>query len=791
MTITFPSSRNSFHPAWLLLVVPPLISLGLIWWYQSPPEYLAQTVRLAITLLATLPLLLLRSGPVGMRTQRLLKELRVLLPGCLLAVLLPGLLTMSGQREAGEWAVFCYGFGCLLMGAALFGGEFEQRTIATLLGQPLSRRMIYAEKLGTLVLLITFASLNLFLSLAQVSNLSYGSDELWELLLVPLFAICSGPLFSLASRSTLAALIFTAAVPMVALLFGLLGLQVVHRLGHPGEPFPEFWGERLIWIGTPIYLAVTAVLSWWSFRNLEVRDGGAGGRSSTGLHPLSLPVDALLGRLLPASGATVQLIRKEFRLHVVPWLVAGLMVGLWLLWLLLRYLAKDEDFRSTLNQVAAMSVFAAILGSLIVVGAGAACVAEERELGTLEWQLTQSVPIRRQWAIKVAVTMAMSLGLGILLPLLLLWLGFGREQLRGELGEQSIRVGMMFAALFIVASATSIYASSVSRNTMKATATAVGLAAGFAGVIAVVGATITANLDQAFSNLPEKWQETNAGKPDWAPSQELLEGLAVTFLAVIVLAFVAGLLWLGGRNCRRQVVPVRDVVRQFAGMSLLLVVLLGVCGAIAARLMVLKQQEVWFEMQRMERGNAVATVRGLASSGKLTPEIYGQFNVPTNASPLALTDAIIAARGLNGVNEMARIWNERATAVALLQSLAKSGKLTPEVYLEFKVTTNAPLETLADAILYARGLNGVNDLVRRLNPSASSAGLFGDPVMARRYGLVPGTLKANTNAIAPQQSTKSASAAFSMDPVLARRYGLTPATNAPSPGAQVPAPTGK
>ena len=109
MTITFPSSRNSFHPAWLLLILPPLASLGLIWWSQSPPEYLAQTVRLAITLIAILPLLLLRSGPVGMRTQRLLKELRVLLPGSLLAVLLPGLLTMSGAREAGEWAVFCYG----------------------------------------------------------------------------------------------------------------------------------------------------------------------------------------------------------------------------------------------------------------------------------------------------------------------------------------------------------------------------------------------------------------------------------------------------------------------------------------------------------------------------------------------------------------------------------------------------------------------------------------------------------------------------------------------------------
>jgi hypothetical protein len=787
----FPGSRNSFHFAWLLLILPPLASLGMLWWDQNSPEYLAQAVRLSLTLLAVLPLLWMRSGPVGMRMQRLLKESRVLLPGCLLAVLVPGLLTMTGQREAGEWAVFCYGFGCLLMGAALFGGEFEQRTMATLLGQPLSRGVLYAEKLGPLALLLAFATLNLFLSLAQVSNVSYGSEELGELLLVPLFALCSGPLFSLVSRSTLAALIFTAAVPMVVFLFGLLGLQMIHRLGHPGEPFPDDWGMPLLWIGIPAYLVITAVLSWRSFRNLEVRDGGAGGRSSTGLHPLSWPVDAVLGRLLPASGATGQLIRKELRLHVVPWLVASLMVGLWLLWLLLRHFAKDEGFRGVLNEVSAMTVFAALLGLIIVVGTGAASVAEERELGTLEWQLTQSVPVRRQWAIKVAVTMALSIGLGILLPALLLWLGFSREQLAGEFGEQFGRVGASYAALFFMGLATSIYASSISRNTMKATAAAVGLASGFAGVVAAVAASITANLDQAFVNLPEKWEAAHAGMPSWAPSQELMTGLSLALLAVIVLGFVSGLLWLGGWNCRRQVVPARDVVRQFVGMSLGLVALLAVCGAIAAQLMALKQQEGWYQQLQGQRETLLATLQHLARSGKLPSETYRQFNVPVNAPAETLADAIIESRGSNGAYELARALNMRATSLEMLQSLARSGKLTPETYRQFDVPTNAPVETLADAIIKSRGPYGLNELVRKLTPPAKSAGMALDPAMVRRYGLVPGTLTAKTNAVAPQEGTNPAPAVFLMDPVMARRYGLPIPTNAPSPEAPVPASPGK
>ncbi|HTH48138.1 MAG TPA: ABC transporter permease subunit [Candidatus Limnocylindria bacterium] len=735
MTFTIPRSRNSFHPAWLLLLVPPLVSLGQIWWQENPPVLVGQIFRLILMVALVGPILGMRSGPVGDRAQRLLKEVRALLPGCLIALLIPGLLGLSVEREAAGIAVWCYGFGCVLMGGAAFGAEFEQRTMGTLLSQPLSRGTVFAEKVGVLMTLLGLSTVNLLLSLALVPAYAYGAGDMAQVLLLPVFALCSGPFYSLITRSTLAALIFTVTMPMIAYPFGVLGLETIHRLGHPDEILPDAWVDWLLLIGTPLYLAVMAALGWRSFRNLEVRDGGAGGRSSASLHPLSRPVDSLLRRLFPAAGGTAQLIRKELRLHVVPWLVASIMVGLWLLWLALRHFAHKEGLREALNEPSTLIVFAALLGSLIVVGTGAACVAEERELGTLEWQLTQPVSVRKQWWVKVAVTLTLSFVLGVGLPALLLWLGFDPALSTSKnggffltpLGWPSSEQPVVVAGLILMVSVTSIYASSISRNTMKATAVAAGIAAGFAGFFTLIGMATSQSLQQGMFNLPEDWR-TEVAMPAWAPSVELLKILAAVCLAAIPLLYVAMLLWLGGRNCRRQVVPGRDVARQLGGVTLGLLVGMGIlCGGFV-QLALLRRQVDVVEVRQSQRRSDFYLVRQMAKEGKIAPGVYEQFSLPTNAEPAQLTDAIRAARGPNGVAELYQL----------------------------------------------------------LNPPAKRTKYSMDPVLARRYGLVPGT---NSNASPPPAA--GAPKAYSMDPVMARRYGLIPQTNPPATGNPVPAPVGK
>ncbi len=722
MTFNLPTYRNSFHLGWLLLLLPPLAALYPAWPDDSTRDFKTVLLRLVLAAVAVGPLLWLRSVPVAGRSQRLLKELRTLLPGCLIALVVPGLLVLGEGRESvreiAEWAVLAFGFGCLLMGASAFGSEFEQRTLAGLLGQPLPRGILYLEKLGTLGLLLAFATVNLVLTLWLTPGLQFYLSHAATVLvlLIPVFAFCSGPLFSLLSRSTLAGMIFALTIPFVLTLGTVLVVQKVlwfFPLGLSSEDGLPW----LLWIGTPVYLLATATWGWRRFRSLEVRDGGAGGRSNTGLHPLSLPVDRLLAACLSGTSGGAQLIRKELRLHVVPWLVAGITVGLWILLLVLRLSVTEGDLAKALNEFSTIAGIAGLLGMVILVSAGAACVAEERELGTLEWQLTQPVPLRRQWLTKVAVAAVLALGLGVLLPATLVWASFDSGQLHTVFGDLPIVVVAAYAGFFLMVFATSLYASSIARNTMMAVATAAGIGMGLVAVYGLIGWASRAPLEWALS-------PKDVPAPAWAPSQALVEVICAGLIAVTVVLFVATLLWLGGRNYRRLVVPARDVSRQLAGVASGLVVVLVVFGAIMAQLATLSYQADQFGPHRAQRAQAIRDIRTMMASGRLTPAIYQRFGAATNVIPEVLLERIIAREGRDAIYRIDRLLRPVPETVVLNH---------PEL-----------------------------DRIRR------------NPNLARRYGLIPRGAATETG---PRTNLPDASTnppVFKMDPALMKRYGLQP-----------------
>jgi len=157
MTLSWPSSRNSFHPAWLLLPLPPL--LGILWatFNEFSRVHPALVLRLLLAGVVVVPVLWWRASPAGDRPRRIMKELRVQLPGFLLATLVPSLMTWGIEREWAVWMLFGYPFGCFLMGASAFGSEFEQRTLASLLAQPKSRGAVFREKMAVLAGLLFLA----------------------------------------------------------------------------------------------------------------------------------------------------------------------------------------------------------------------------------------------------------------------------------------------------------------------------------------------------------------------------------------------------------------------------------------------------------------------------------------------------------------------------------------------------------------------------------------------------------------------------------------------------------
>jgi hypothetical protein len=196
------------------------------------------------------------------------------------------------------------------------------------------------------------------------------------------------------------------------------------------------------------------------------------------------------------------------------------------------------------------------------------------------------------------------------------------------------------------------------------------------------------------------------------------------FIAVAVVLCIAMLLWLGGRNCRRLVVPARDVSRQLAGVASGLVVVLGLFGAIMVQLATLRYQADQFGQHRAQRAQAIRDIRTMMASGWLTPAIYQRFGAATNAIPEVFLERIIAREGRDAIYRIDRFLRPVPETVVLNH---------PEL-----------------------------DRIRR------------NPILARRYGLIPRSAKdeAATQTNLPAASTNPP--AFKLNPAMMKRYGLQP-----------------
>jgi ABC-type transport system involved in multi-copper enzyme maturation permease subunit len=568
---------------WLLLLVPPLIGLGIPTETEGGSPWKALGMRLVLAAVVLLPLFLGRSP----RSLRLRKEMRFQLPGAMIALLGPGVAGWNASDGATAFAVGFLLLGCLLIGATSFGSEFEHRTMGSLLTQPMRRSVLFLEKLAVSGFLIVAAYLNLMFTLVPLPASRLSLDDGLSVGVYALLPLFSGAWFSLISRSTLAGVVFSGSVP--GILFGLAYAVIdgISRLVSDRIGIPSGTKDWLLGFGFVFYLGSTLFLGWRTFARLEVREGGAGGRTTSGMHPLSRPLDQLLARLLPTGSNTAQLLRKELRLHVIPWLMTCVMLGMWLILLLLRSMTTGE-FRE-LNDPLLLMVFGGILGAVALVGAGAASVAEERELGTLDWQLTQPGSLGRQWWIKVTVAFALGTGVGVGVPAGLVWLSFPAERLDeifkevGGLAFASYATGL--GLLLII----SILASSICRNTMKATAATVGIGGGIAGAIllGVEWFRLAINETAVGWRFAEQanWEpkifnpgatifvlgwRLSAGQANWGFTL-LLVGFALLVLGV-------GLLKLAQRNHRRTSIPASVVVWQLVGVMVVTCLLVRMVG---------------------------------------------------------------------------------------------------------------------------------------------------------------------------------------------------------------------
>ena len=734
-----------------LLVMAPAVGQWLGWMMASETlEPVSPLPSLASWAVIGTVLVLLVKWSGLLTNPSLQMEIWAQMPGASLAFLAAAVNAMSAHKgDRGDhigFAALPHGLACLWICANAFGSEFEHRTLGQLLVQPRSRGRIYLEKLGVAGGIAGTAAVIFFLT-PSGSGVT-GDPQILLLIL----GLASAPFFTLISRSTLAGFVFTLAVPMALYLVLQTLLDVYHYRVYPTLADRSSEEKALLWAGGVIYLGATTLASWRVFKRLEWRDGGAGGGSAPGLHALTGAWDRWLGRRWLGQPATAQLIRKELRLHVVPWLVAGILVGLWVLSFLVLKWAPESEWGQVMARPSNGALFAGGLGTFIFLITGACAIAEERVLGTLEWQWTQPIPMARQWKIKVGVATALALTLGLVLPAALVWLGFDAEALETTFGQPDWQPIAAYAVALAALFATSLYASSVSQSSMKAVALTLMLLASLWVVFAL---TIWGVM------LDDQW-----GHP-WLHPHELKDPALLSQKPPA---------WLPARGTLRQMTEIGPVILSMIWIGFVVR---------SARVNAQHLRIGWSNLSRQW---------GRLSGGLWMASILGGLLLVGLGRMRSTFDQLLSFRSM------------REGIVQLATKAEQEGRLTPEYLSQFGITNRKSPEELVDDLIRRQGFQWLSlDFAMYLQrePWWTNPRLLMDPGLARRYGLQtrpmsPVSTTPSTNAASPE-SASPVPQPMMMSRELMLRYGLvpqrqpgtpspTPSTNPASPESAAPTP---
>ncbi len=472
---------------------------------------------------------------------RLIKETRDLLPVLAGAVLITFLPYVIWGHAAANYAPVIFALTCAILASASFGGELQHRTLGLLLSQPVSRSVIWLEKmlvLGAAIVICTGVAWRTF-GLFRPYVVTDPFARLY-LTLIPLCAWCGVPWFTLETRSAIAGAVFGLVAPA-----GLVGLGVLaadkwlhfEQLGMGGQ------GIKLLVTGLLLaYCATTFVLGYLRFRRLELTDA-----EST---DLALPgaIEAALAGTLSRTASKLggplgSLARKELGLQQTSFLIMAVFC-------LLAAIGAGVYFvRPAWGDIIIGGDFAVYV-IMIPLVVGALAAAEERTLGIADWHFTLPPSAWRQWSVKIRVAFSISLLLGLLLPVSLYFGGRAMSGLfdvglRGPpigAGEWGILLeqGLIILLWQVCFTGVALYAGSFCNSTLRA------ILAGFVLIPVVVGwIWLVPGLAVAIGR---------AG----------LTNFVSVVLALVLLGFTQ---WFAWRNFRERHLPTRAIAGQLVRLG--------------------------------------------------------------------------------------------------------------------------------------------------------------------------------------------------------------------------------
>lgn len=357
---------------------------------------------------------------------------------------------------------------CALLASVPFGAEFQQRTLAGLLAQPVRRGDWWSLKMGVLATALGTHSL-LFL----LSCLATGHDlplpVVATLLGGAILAWSTTPWWTLRTRSLLAGLVLAAAVPLlpstaITVLVDSLDRHLEWLDGEKGQLITNV----VLWGGLSVYAAIAFAMARRRWLTLEAADGEAWEPAKSGWFgkarqeqvdapsPVRHPVWRQLGL-------------KELRLQTLPCLTALATAVLVLAAPFTHELLVLRDY--------AKGAMLLMAGTTILLAA-ALPVAEERRMGTLNSQWLLPLSRGLQWWFKFLPAAVLAGFTGVILALAQ---ADGRDLFwshPSEAAAGALLVGVLFSHAFL--------ASSVATNGVRALLVGLGAAAASIVMISMV-----------------------------------------------------------------------------------------------------------------------------------------------------------------------------------------------------------------------------------------------------------------------------------------------------------------
>jgi hypothetical protein len=467
------------------------------------------------------------------------KELRALGPWWLASVFVIGADAYAGHYRIVPIGLLAFVTGALALGAHSVGHEYSNRTLDALLAQPCDRRLLFAAKLFVLLALVLALGIIAWLCVTPEGVPPRAPSRALALfMLPPLLAVTLAPWMTMITQSTLAGVVFTAAVPGV--LWTLLNIAAVAFEADYGSAW-----IRTLWIGGVLSLCgAGAVLGWQRFLHLQAVEARG--------------VEVMMPRIRRASRARLRhplwmLMQKELHLQQLTLAVVLIYLTAWAAFAFGTRLAGgwDAEVSAVLN-VLYFTILSLVIGSL--------ASAQERQFGIADSQMVLPVSTPRQWAVKAGTAISLAVTVGVGLPAVLNGVAPAPESVR-LFGSDAVTM----AWIIVVLTTSSLYVSSLCGSAAEALVFSFPAILGALSIVSVI-----------------EW--TAAQVSSASDLRLLVRGVPIEWaVRVVGLGFVAMLLTMGGRNHRLTDAGIARICRQ----ALLIVAYLStgalVLGALSAR----------------------------------------------------------------------------------------------------------------------------------------------------------------------------------------------------------------